>query len=86
LVSDFEPNGLVLTGRVSQPGFQFPESTEGGIHCAGQVKARFAMTGKAIALEFVLPTALAIALGILLSIGAVYLADHYLGYLIDGLI
>ena len=44
------------------------------------------MTGKAIALEFVLPTALAIALGILLSIGAVYLADHYLGYLIDGLI
>ena len=44
------------------------------------------MTGKAIALEFVLPTALAIALGILLSIGAVYLADHYLGYLIDRLI
>jgi hypothetical protein len=37
------------------------------------------MTRKAITLEFVLPTALAIALGILLSIGAVYLTDLYLG-------
>ncbi len=44
------------------------------------------MTRKGIALEFVLPTALAIALGILLSIGAVYLLDHYLGSVIDRLI
>jgi hypothetical protein len=43
------------------------------------------MTGKVIALEFVLPTALAIALGILLSIGAVDLADRYLGFVIDSL-
>jgi hypothetical protein len=33
------------------------------------------MTGKVIALEFVLPTVLAIVLGILLSIGAVYVID-----------
>jgi hypothetical protein len=33
------------------------------------------MTGKVITLEFVLPTVLAIVLGILLSIGAVYLVD-----------
>jgi hypothetical protein len=32
-----------------------------------------------ITLEFVVPTLLAIALGVLLSIGAVYLADRYLG-------
>jgi hypothetical protein len=39
------------------------------------------MTHKSITLEFVVPTVLAIALGIVLSIGAVYLADHYLGVL-----
>jgi hypothetical protein len=37
------------------------------------------MTHKEITLEFLVPTLLAIALGILLSIGAVYLTDHYLG-------
>jgi hypothetical protein len=36
------------------------------------------MTSKVITLEFVVPTALAIALGIALSIGAVYLMDRYL--------
>ncbi len=36
------------------------------------------MTKKVITLEFVVPTALAIALGIALSVGAVYLADRYL--------
>ena len=80
------PKGLVLTGCFSELGFQFPESTEGGMHCAGQVKARIAMTGKVIALEFVLPTALAIALGVLLSIGAIYLTERYLGSIIDLLI
>jgi hypothetical protein len=40
------------------------------------------MTRRVITVEFVLPTALAIVLGILLSIGAVYLADDYLGWLI----
>jgi hypothetical protein len=36
------------------------------------------MTSKAITLEFVIPTVLAIALGVALSIGAVYLIDNYL--------
>jgi hypothetical protein len=44
------------------------------------------MTSKVITLEFVVPTALAIILGILLSIGAVRLADNYLGPVIDRLI
>ncbi len=37
------------------------------------------MTRKVITVEFVVPTALAIALGIMLSVGAVYLTDRYLG-------
>jgi hypothetical protein len=36
------------------------------------------MTHKAITLNFVIPTVLAIVLGILLAVGAVYLG-HYLG-------
>jgi hypothetical protein len=32
-----------------------------------------------VILEFVVPTMLAIALGIVLSIGAVYLTDRYMG-------
>ena len=45
----------------------------------GWSKRVSAMTYKVIALEFVVPTALAIALGIVLSIGAVHLIDNYLG-------
>jgi hypothetical protein len=68
-------------------GFHFPDSAEAGIHGAGVGQSElFAMTGKVITLEFVLPTLLAIVLGILLSIGAVYLADRYLGSVIDLLI
>jgi hypothetical protein len=37
------------------------------------------MTNKLITIEFVVPTVLAIALVIVLSIGAVYLTDNYLG-------
>jgi hypothetical protein len=36
------------------------------------------MTHKVITMEFIVPTVLAIALGITLSIGAVYLTDKYL--------
>jgi hypothetical protein len=36
------------------------------------------MTNKVITLEFIIPTLLAIALGIVLSIGAVYLTNRYL--------
>jgi hypothetical protein len=82
LVSDFDAQGISPHGPLSVPDFQFPESTEDGIHCAGLVNARFAMTRRAFALEFGLSTALAIVLGTMLSIGAVYLADHYLSWLI----
>jgi hypothetical protein len=44
----------------------------------GRSKRVYAMTGKVIALEFVVPTVFAIALGVALSIGAVYLIDKYL--------
>ena len=37
------------------------------------------MTNKVITLEFVVPTVIAIALGIMLSIGAVSLTNYYLG-------
>ena len=44
------------------------------------------MTRKVITLEFVLPTVVAIVLGILLSIGAVYLTEHFLGSVVDWLV
>jgi hypothetical protein len=57
-------------------GFHFPDSAEAGIHGAGVGQSElFAMTGKVITLEFVLPTVLAIILGVLFSIGAVYVVD-----------
>ncbi|SDS18791.1 hypothetical protein [Bradyrhizobium canariense] len=37
------------------------------------------MTHKVITFEFVVPTVLAAVLGIVLSIGAVHLTNHYLG-------
>ncbi len=37
------------------------------------------MTHKAITFEFVVPTVLAVVLGSVLSIGAIYLANRYLG-------
>lgn len=36
------------------------------------------MTRRVITSEFVVPTVLAVALGVVLSIGAVYVADRYL--------
>jgi hypothetical protein len=44
----------------------------------GRSKRVCAMTRKVIALEFVFPTLLAVALGTVLSIGAVHLTDKYL--------
>jgi hypothetical protein len=60
-------------------GCQFPDSAEGGLLAWGRSKRVSAMTRKMITVEFVVPTVLAIALGIVLSIGAVYLIDSYLG-------
>jgi hypothetical protein len=58
------------------PRFHFPDSAEAGIHSTGVGQSElFAMTGKVITLEFVVPTVLAIVLGILFSIGAVYVVD-----------
>ena len=45
----------------------------------GRSKRASAMTKKVIAFEFVVPTVLAVALGVVLSIGAVFLTDKYLG-------
>jgi hypothetical protein len=73
----------VLPGRPIVAGFgalsfQFPDSPEGGLLAWGRSKRVSAMTHKAITLEFVVPTVFAIVLGIVLSIGAVYLIDNYL--------
>jgi hypothetical protein len=45
----------------------------------GRSKRATAMTRKVITLEFVIPTVLSIAVAIVLSIGAVYLTNIYLG-------
>ena len=45
----------------------------------GLVKASIRMTRKGITLEFVIPTLLALALAIVLSVVAVYLTEQYLG-------
>ena len=45
----------------------------------GRSKRASAMTKKVIAFEFVVPTVLAVALGFVLSIGAVFLTNKYLG-------
>jgi hypothetical protein len=57
----------------------FPDSGEGGHLADGVRQSELAMTRKMLTLEFVVPTVVAIALGFLLSIGAVYLTDRYLG-------
>jgi hypothetical protein len=62
--------------------FQFPDSGEDDIielPGVGQSERVSAMTKKVITMEFVVPTMLAIALGIVFSMGAVYLTDIYLG-------
>jgi hypothetical protein len=69
--------GEVLICRFDN--FPFPDSAEGGFLPWGLVKRVSAMTRKMINLEFVVPTALAIALAVMLSIGAVYLTEMYLG-------
>jgi hypothetical protein len=59
--------------------WQFPDSAEGALTAAGVGHSGVsAMTHKVITFEFVVPTALAIALGIALSVGAVYFTAKYL--------
>jgi hypothetical protein len=57
----------------------FPDSVERALFFRGVGHGGVpAMTHKVITLEFIVPTALAIVLGIALSVCAVYLADTYL--------
>jgi hypothetical protein len=69
---------LSLRGGFRALSFQFPDSAEGGLLAWGRSKRVSAMTHKAITLEFVVPTVLALALAMALSIGAIYLIDNYL--------
>ena len=63
----------------STPPARFPDSAESALTRAGVGHGGVpAMTHKVITLEFIVPTALAIVLGIALSVCAVYLADTYL--------
>jgi hypothetical protein len=49
----------------------------------GKVNAEGRMTGKVMVVEFVLPTAFAVALGLVLSIAATYLTECCLGAVLD---
>jgi hypothetical protein len=49
----------------------------------GKVNAEGRMTGKVMVVEFVLPTAFAVALGLVLSIAATYLTECRLGAVLD---
>src|SRR5258708_36822070 len=71
-------NNSPLTGGFRALSFQFPDSGESGLLAWGRSKRVSAMTYKVITLEFVVPTVLAIMLGIGLSICAVYLVDSSL--------
>jgi hypothetical protein len=57
----------------------FPTQKKVAFNLWGWSKRVTAMTHKVITLEFIVPTVLAIALAISLSVGAVYLTDRYLG-------
>jgi hypothetical protein len=49
------------------------------IFCPGAGQSKVAMIRKGRNVEFVVPTVLAVALAIVLSIGAIYLAEIFLG-------
>jgi hypothetical protein len=57
----------------------FPDSGESGFLPWGRSKRVSAMTRKVITLEFVVPTVLSIVIAVVLTIGAVYLTNIYLG-------
>jgi hypothetical protein len=58
---------------------QFPDSAESDLLFWGWSERVFAMIRKIITLEFVVPTVLAVALAIVLSIGAIYLTEIFRG-------
>jgi hypothetical protein len=57
----------------------FPDSAESDFLRRGRSKRVSAMTRKVFTQEFAIPTVLSIAITVVLSIGAVYLANIYLG-------
>jgi hypothetical protein len=75
---------LKASGKALAPSISnSPTHRKVAFIAAGKVNARSAMTRKIIIIEFVIPTALAIGLGFLLSIAANYLTERYLGSVID---
>jgi hypothetical protein len=58
---------------------QFPDSAESDLPFWGWSGRVFAMIRKIITIEFVVPTVLAVALAIVLSIGAIYLTEKFPG-------
>jgi hypothetical protein len=58
---------------------QFPDSAESGLLSSGRAERVSGMIRKIITQEFVVPTVLAVALAIVLSIGAIYLTEIFLG-------
>jgi hypothetical protein len=69
--SSFDLVVWVRKGGSRNPISQFPNQRKLASIARGRSKRRSAMTGKVIVSEFVLPTALAIVLGVLLSVGAI---------------
>jgi hypothetical protein len=65
-------------GALRAFSFQFPDSGK-MVFCPGAGQSEVAMIRKVRNVEFVVPTVLAVALAIVLSIGAVYLAEIFLG-------
>ena len=72
---------FLMTSRAASARLIFNSPTQRKVASSarGWSKRGSAMTYKVVALEFVVPSVLAIALAIVLSIGAVPLIDNYLG-------
>ena len=65
--------------RATHPFILIPRLNRRWLSWRGVGQSGFAMTYKLITFEFVVPTVFAAAVGIVLSIGAVYLTERYLG-------
>lgn len=73
-----------LTKNPSHRLFNFATHSKMSLVWRGRSKRVSAMTDKVIAQEFVIPTALAIALAAVLSTGAIYCINNYLGPIDQG--
>jgi len=66
-------------GALRAFSFQFPDSGEDDLLSWGRSERMCAMIRKVSNVEIVIPTVLAVALAIVLSIGAIYLTEIFLG-------